>query len=56
MGGSFKWIDLIRAGITLGYFAARGIVADLHRVRELTEIKHDDNEERMISQGTEDGM
>lgn len=41
-------------GVTL-FFAVRGIATDLRRVRDLTEIKHVEKEDRMISEGTEDG-
>jgi hypothetical protein len=34
----------------------RGIAADLYQVNELTEIKNDDNDDKIISEGTEDGM
>lgn len=33
----------------------RGVAADLRRVRDLTEIKQVEKEDRMISEGTEDG-
>jgi hypothetical protein len=41
-------------GVSL-FFAARGIVTDLRRVRDLTEIKQVEKEDKMISEGTEDG-
>lgn len=41
-------------GVSL-FFAVRGIVTDLRRVRDLTEIKHVEKEDKMISEGTEDG-
>jgi hypothetical protein len=44
-----------RTGLSLGFVAARRIVRDLYQVRELTEITRPENDERMISQGTEDG-
>lgn len=37
------------------FFAVRGIATDLRRVRDLTEIKHVEKEDKMISEGTEDG-
>jgi hypothetical protein len=43
------------SGMSL-FFVARIIANELQRVRELTEIKHKESEDRMISQGTEDGM
>lgn len=43
-------------GLSLGFVAARRIVRDLYEVRELTEIKRPDNDESVISKGTEDGM
>ncbi|KAL2004990.1 hypothetical protein VTN00DRAFT_2840 [Thermoascus crustaceus] len=48
----FLWVCL---GVSL-FFAARGIAAELRRVRELTEITHQENEDRMISEGTEDAL
>lgn len=45
---------LTGAGISL-FFAVRGVAADLRRVRDLTEIKSREKEDRMISEGTEDG-
>jgi hypothetical protein len=45
---------LTHLGVSL-FFAVRGIAADLHRVNELTEIKNDDNDDKIISEGTEDG-
>jgi hypothetical protein len=38
------------------FFAVRGIVADLRRVSDLTEIKQVEKEDKIISEGTEDGM
>jgi len=38
------------------FFAARGIVSDLRQVVDLTEIKHSEKEDKIISEGTEDGM
>lgn len=43
-------------GLSLGFVAARRIVRDLYQVRELTEIKRPDNDENVITKGTEDGM
>lgn len=51
---TIRLVQLTCAGISL-FFAARGIAAELRRVRELTEITHQENEDRMISEGTEDG-
>jgi len=42
-------------GVSL-FFAVRGIAADLHRVNELTEIKNDEKDDGIISEGTEDGL
>ena len=44
---------------TLGgslFLAARGILGELRRIRKLTEIRNDEGEDRMISEGTEDGI
>jgi hypothetical protein len=38
------------------FFAVRGIAADLRRVSDLTEIKHVEKEDKIISEGTEDGI
>jgi hypothetical protein len=38
------------------FFAGRGLLAELRRVRELTEIRHEEDADRMISEGTEDGI
>ncbi|KAJ9297614.1 hypothetical protein DTO271G3_4389 [Paecilomyces variotii] len=46
------WLCL---GVSL-FFAVRGITLELRRVRDLTEIKHNDNEDRMLSEGTEDAL
>lgn len=46
---------LTAAGISL-FFAVRGITTDLRRVRDLTEIKQVEKEDKMISEGTEDGL
>lgn len=40
----------------MGFLACRQLVRNLLEVPKLTEIRHDENDERMISQGTEDGM
>ncbi len=45
---------LICIGVSL-FFAVRGIAADLHSVNELTEIKNDGTDDKIISEGTEDG-
>ena len=37
------------------FLAARGIAADLRQVQKLTEITHVEKDDRMISEGTEDG-
>lgn len=42
------------AGVTL-FFAARGIAAELHRVKSLLEIKNIEKEEDLIGEATEDG-
>jgi hypothetical protein len=46
--------DLMIIGVSL-FFAVRGITSDLRRVSDLTEIKHVEKEDKMISEGTEDG-
>ncbi|OXV09327.1 hypothetical protein Egran_02917 [Elaphomyces granulatus] len=46
------WLFL---GVSL-FFAARGIAAQLRQIRELTLIKHKENKEKIISQGTEDAL
>ena len=51
IGGS---VQLTAAGVSL-FFAVRGITTDLRRVRDLTEIKQVEKEDKMISEGTEDG-
>jgi len=45
---------LTSLGISL-FFAARGIITDLRQVVDLTEIKHNEREDKIISEGTEDG-
>ncbi|KAL5337800.1 hypothetical protein BJX70DRAFT_223643 [Aspergillus crustosus] len=54
MSDRLLWLCL---GVSL-FFAVRGIAADLHRVSELTEIKHndDDDDDKIISEGTEDAL
>ncbi|KAL4784261.1 hypothetical protein BJX76DRAFT_357223 [Aspergillus varians] len=52
MSDRLLWLCL---GVSL-FFAVRGIAADLRSVNELTEIKHDDNEDKIISEGTEDAL
>ncbi|KAL2794077.1 hypothetical protein BJX66DRAFT_208188 [Aspergillus keveii] len=52
MSDKLLWLCL---GVSL-FFAVRGIAADLHRVNELTEIKNDDNDDKIISEGTEDAL
>ena len=42
-------------GVSL-FFAVRGITAKLHQVQDLTEIRKVEKEDRMISEGAEDGM
>ncbi|EAW20074.1 uncharacterized protein NFIA_096960 [Aspergillus fischeri NRRL 181] len=46
------WLCL---GVSL-FFAVRGIAADLRRVSDLTEIKHVEKEDKIISEGTEDAL
>ncbi|GFF51119.1 hypothetical protein IFM61606_06741 [Aspergillus udagawae] len=48
----FLWLCL---GVSL-FFAVRGIVADLRRVSDLTEIKQVEKEDKIISEGTEDAL
>lgn len=47
--------QLTPVGVSL-FFAVRGIAAKLNTVRDLTEIKSVEKEDRMISEGTEDGI
>ena len=42
-------------GVSL-FFAVRGIATDLRQVVDLTEIKHVEQEDKIISEGTEEGM
>ncbi|KAK2784686.1 hypothetical protein FQN52_008914 [Onygenales sp. PD_12] len=46
------WLCL---GVTL-FFAARGIGAELYRVRELTAIRKGEKEDQVIGEGTEDAL
>lgn len=41
-------------GVSL-FFAVRGIATDLRQVVDLTEIKHIEREDKIISEGTEEG-
>ena len=41
-------------GVSL-FFAVRGIVSDLRQVVDLTEIKHVEKDDKIISEGTEEG-
>ncbi|KAH8701138.1 hypothetical protein BGW36DRAFT_292977 [Talaromyces proteolyticus] len=50
---SLLWLCL---GASLSFIAYRRVIRDLYEVRKLTEIRHDENDERMISQGTEDAL
>ncbi|RDW81779.1 uncharacterized protein DSM5745_05336 [Aspergillus mulundensis] len=52
MSDRLLWLCL---GVTL-FFAVRGIAADLHQVNELTEIKNDDNDDKILNEGTEDAL
>lgn len=47
-------LKLTRLGISL-FFAVRGIATDLRQVVDLTEIKHVEREDKIISEGTEEG-
>ncbi|KAJ5628321.1 Armadillo-like helical [Penicillium lividum] len=51
-GDGVLWLCL---GISL-FFAVRGIATDLRQVVDLTEIKHVDREDKIISEGTEDAL
>ena len=42
-------------GVTL-YFAGRGILAELHRIRDLTAIRNADKDENVLGEATEDGI
>lgn len=42
-------------GVSL-FFAVRGIATDLRQVVDLTEITHVEKEDKIISEGTEEGM
>ncbi|BDD57890.1 hypothetical protein MPDQ_004092 [Monascus purpureus] len=46
------WLFL---GVSL-FFTVRGIASKLHQVRDLTEIKNVEKEDRMISEGAEDAL
>lgn len=48
----FRRTDSIGASL---FLALRGIATDLGRVHELTELTRTEKEDRMISEGTEDG-
>ncbi|KAL4883637.1 hypothetical protein BJY04DRAFT_215991 [Aspergillus karnatakaensis] len=52
MSDRLLWLCL---GVSL-FFAVRGIAADLYRVHELTEIKNEDTDDKIISEGTEDAL
>ncbi|KAF7117230.1 hypothetical protein CNMCM5793_005986 [Aspergillus hiratsukae] len=52
LSDKFLWLCL---GVSL-FFAVRGIAADLRRVSDLTEIKHVEKEDKIISEGTEDAL
>lgn len=52
LGSKYDHADVVGASL---FLAARGIAADLRRVHNLTEIKRIEREDRMISEGTEDG-
>lgn len=49
-----EYQTLTSLGISL-FFAVRGIATDLRQVVDLTEIKHAEREDKIISEGTEDG-
>ncbi|KAJ5806187.1 uncharacterized protein N7503_003789 [Penicillium pulvis] len=51
-GDGVLWLCL---GISL-FFAVRGIATDLRQVVDLTEVKHVDREEKIISEGTEEAL
>lgn len=48
------WLTYTGASLTL--IVTRGVIQDLYQVRKETQIKHEENNERIISQGTEDGI
>ncbi|KAL4913160.1 hypothetical protein BDW62DRAFT_220848 [Aspergillus aurantiobrunneus] len=52
MSDRLLWLCL---GVSL-FFAVRGIAADLRSVNELTEIKNDENDDKIINEGTEDAL
>ena len=49
-----EWLELTSLGISL-FFAVRGITSDLRQVVDLTEIKHVERDDKIISEGTEEG-
>ena len=49
-----EWLKLTSLGISL-FFAVRGITSDLRQVVDLTEIKHVERDDKIISEGTEEG-
>ncbi|KAJ6014001.1 hypothetical protein N7540_008592 [Penicillium herquei] len=51
-GDGVLWVCL---GISL-FFAVRGIATDLRQVVDLTEIKHVEREDKIISEGTEEAL
>ncbi|KAJ5355805.1 Armadillo-like helical [Penicillium concentricum] len=51
-GDGVLWLCL---GVSL-FFAIRGIATDLRQVVDLTEIKHVEKEDRIISEGTEEAL
>ncbi|CAL5868664.1 uncharacterized protein PFLUO_LOCUS2891 [Penicillium psychrofluorescens] len=51
-GDGVLWLCL---GISL-FFAVRGITTDLRQVVDLTEIKHVETEDKIISEGTEEAL
>ena len=53
--GSIFWLRrLTYLGVSL-FFAVRGIATDLRQVVDLTEIKQTEKEDKIISEGTEEG-
>ncbi|KAJ6033058.1 hypothetical protein N7444_010829 [Penicillium canescens] len=51
-GDGVLWLCL---GVSL-FFAVRGIATDLRHVVDLTEIKHVENDDKIISEGTEEAL
>ena len=47
-------LDTDFTGVSL-FLAVRSICDVLHQVRELTQIKHDEKEDHVIGEGTEEG-